>query len=449
LGGPITAQPILATNVTLSNGTTANVIYVGTENNVFYAVNADTGAVIWSNTSFGSALTGGCNDLPNGVFGITGTATFDKSAGIVYVADANDYVHALSMSTGVEQWKTNVLSDPNTNTVVGAPSQDHIYGALALNPNNGLLYAYTGSFCEVAPWHGRIVAIDVSTHNVVAAFFPGRAGSGKTGTAYCGGGIWGMGGASIDTSTNDVYVASGNIITTTDGGCTANSSGETYPYGDAVIQLDSQLNLISYQTANVNGVSVSGDSDYGATPMLYSVSNCTPLQLSAKNKNGYVYTYGVNTSSLTPEQQLHVGNTTSEGEFVGVPAFNASTGLVYVGNPNAYGNFAHGLNALQQISGGCSGLSLLWKASIGSSNITSNDNQAPTTANGVVYFADGLDNQVWAFNAASGSQLWASGTAIGSPCLSYGGTCGVLGAPTIDGRLFVGAWNKSLYAFGL
>jgi hypothetical protein len=454
LNGPITAEPILATNVSIG-GVPTNVLYVGTEKNVFYAVNADTGAIIWQNATFGAPVTSGCDDLPNGQFGITGTATYDRNAGLVYVADANDYVHALSMTTGVQQWSVNALYDPNTGAIVGAPSQDHIYGALAFNPNavnpdqtNGTLYVYTGSVCEVAPWHGRIVAIEPSTHNVTEAFFPGWTGSGKSGTQYCGGGIWGMGGASIDTTTNDVYVATGNVVTS-GGGCTANATGETYPYGDAVIQLDQQLNLLSYATATISGSPVNNDSDYGATPMLYSVSDCNSLQASAKNKDGYVYTYGIGASNLTAIQSLHVGQTTAAGQFVGVPAYNPNTGLVYVGNPNAVGNFAHGLNAFQQ-AGGCTGLSLSWKASIGSANATSQDNQAPSTANGVVYFTDGLDNQVWAFTAAyPGTTLWHSGTTIGSPCLTYGTTCGVLGAPTIDGHVFVGAWNGYLYAFGL
>lgn len=443
LGAPITAQPILATNVTLPNGTAANVLYVGAENNVFYAVNADTGAIIWSNSSLGSPITANCGDLPNGQFGITGTATYDRTAGLVYVADANDYVHALSMSTGAEQWNTNALYDPNTNTTVGAPAQDHIYSALTLNGST--LYVSTAGFCDIAPWHGRIVAIDTTSHNVTAAFFPGRTGSGKTGAAYCGGGIWGMGGASVDSSTNDVYETTGNIETSATGGCAGDASGETYPYGDAVIQLDPQLNLINFQTADITGNS---DSDYGASAMLYSVPDCSSLQTSAKNKNGDLYTYSIGANGMALVQSLHVGNTTSNGTFVGVPAFNPNTGLVYVGNPNAYGTFAHGLNALQQ-SGGCTGLTLLWKANIGSASVTSDDNQAPSTANGVVYFTDGIDNQVWAFDASTGIKLWSSGTAIGAPCASYGLSCGVLGAPTIDGRLFVGAWNHKLYAFSL
>lgn len=455
LGAAITAEPILATNVAVPpNNTPTNLLYIGAENNVFYAINADTGAVVWKNTTLGSAVSLGCGDLPGGQFGITGTATYDRNAGVVYVADATDHVSALSMATGAVQWSVNVLTDPNTNTIVGSSTQDHIYSALTLNPVNGMLYVETASFCDNAPWHGRIVAINTATHTVAAAFFPGRPNGGQSAaTAYCGGGIWGMGGASID-STGDVYVATGNIVTSSCGGFT-NGGGETNPYGDAVVQLDPNLNLLSFATANVNGTKVSGDSDYGATPMLYSVPNCASLQVSAKNKNGYLYTYAVGASSLTAEQQLHVGNSNGNGIFIGVPAFDpsAQSQLLFVGDPNANGNFAHGLNALQETSGGCTGLTLDWKASIGSVNITSNDNQAPTTANGVVYFTSGVDDKVYAFNDASlvppgGNALWNSGTTIGGTC-SYGTTCGVFGAALVDGHIYVGSWNHKLYAFGL
>src|SRR5262249_31620453 len=69
LGGAITAQPILATNVSI-NGTPTNVLYVGAESNVFYAINADTGAVLWTNTTFGAPQHLACPDLPSSQYGI-------------------------------------------------------------------------------------------------------------------------------------------------------------------------------------------------------------------------------------------------------------------------------------------------------------------------------------------------------------------------------------------
>jgi outer membrane protein assembly factor BamB len=446
LGGAITAQPVLATNVTV-NAASKNVLYVGAENNAFFAIDADSGAIIWENSALGSSQHTFCGDLPGGQFGVTDTATFDKSHGVVYVADTNDKVHALSMSTGAELWNVNALFDPNTNAIVGSPPNDHVYGAMTYNPANGMLYAYTGSECDFAPWNGRIIAINTATRTVTAAFFPGRTGSGKVGTTYCGGGIWGMGGASIDPVTNDVFVASGNTVIS-GVHCPGDAMGEEYPYGDSVIQLDPQLNLIAFETANIGGSKQTLDLDFGGTPMLYTPSDCSAAQLSTKNKSGYIYTDGESSGGLTFEQEISIAKNTSGGDFVGVPAFDPKSGLVYVGNPQQVGNFAHGLNAFAQ-AGGCTGLTLAWKASIGSANATAQDNEAPTVANGVVYFADGMDDQLWAFDDATGAVLWQSGTSIGPPCTTYGSPCGVFAAPTVDRRVYVGSFNHKLYAFGL
>jgi outer membrane protein assembly factor BamB len=59
----------------------------------------------------------------------------------------------------------------------------------------------------------------------------------------------------------------------------------------------------------------------------------------------------------------------------------------------------------------------------------------------VVYYGDGYGNELFAFDATSGTQLWSSGATIGGS---------IYGAPTVvNGRVFVGAWDGKLYAFGL
>lgn len=457
LGGVITDQPVIATGVPIPNatgGTTpTNVLYIGAENGQFWALNPDIGTPIPSWTAnpvqLGS-VSPGCGDLPNGQFGITGSPTYDKANNVIYVADGSDTVYALDMRTGQKNWSVNVLKDPNTGTIVGSSTQDHIIGALTYNANatpDPLLYVETAAFCDHVPWHGRIVAIDTFTHQVAFAFFPART-SQSTLNGLCGGGIWGMGGASIDTSTQNVFVATGNIVTATGGGCTGSSS-QTFPYGDSIVELDQHLNLKSSSPANV---STFGDSDYGATPMLYNISGC-PEQLSAKNKNGTLYTYSVGSSGLSFVNGVAMGQPTGIGQFIGVPAFDPDAGvnLVYTGDPRAVTPFANGLIALSQ-KDSCAGLGRAWQASVSSLGAPSNDNQAPTVANGVIFFTDGVGDHLWAFAAtqtgATGTALFNSGTTIGPTC-SYGSTCGVFGAATVDGRVFVGSFNHKLYAFGL
>lgn len=406
LGAAIDAQPIVATNVPV-NGTPATVLYVGAENGMFYALSADTGAVIWSQQL--GAVTTACLDLPGGKFGITGTATFDRTTNRVYVADAKDNVHALDMQTGAEAsgWPVNIDNQFIDN---------HVYGALTLNPANGLLYVSTGSFCDKSPWNGHITSINTSTASVAAQFFPA--------SPYTGAGIWGMGGAAVDAS-NDVYVGTGN---------TMNAQTGSSAYGDHLIQFTPDLNVVA-----ANSDAVSGDDvDFGATPMLYQPPGCG-LLASIKGKAGVLPTWNTSSIANAPLQSLVMAPNTTAGEFIGVTAYSPVTNLVYVGDPVGSAPFTHGLVALAPQMD-CT-LSLAWQQTLGPGESSSvEDNDTPVVANGVVYFADGRNNEVYAFDAAGGTMLWNSANTIGAP---------VMAAPTVDGRLFIGSWDGNLYAFGL
>lgn len=405
LGAAITAQPVIATNVSIG-GRPTNVAYIGTEAGVFYALNADTGATIWSK-SLGTVATG-CLDLPGGTFGITGTATFVQSAKRVYVADGKDQVHALDMATGAEAagWPATVTSLFTTN---------HIYGALSYNSNNGMLYAETGSMCDANTWDGRIVAIDTSNATIAATFLAG--------SPYNGAGVWGIGGAAIDPATNDVYIATGN---------TKNGPTEYSAYGDQVVHLTSNLSVVAANYPGLTGT----DEDFGATPMVYTPPGCAQ-EVNAKNKSGVFVTYFTSSIGAGPLQILNMAPVTEAGIFIGSTAYSPVTNLVYVGDPAGNTTYTHGLVALAP-QADCT-LALGWQQTIGPAAVN-DDNYSATVANGVVYFTDGIGDQVFAFDAATGQQLWNSGATI---------TGQTQVAPTVDGRVFVSSWDHKLYAFGL
>lgn len=406
LGALIDAQPLVATNVPI-NGSPQTVLYVGAENGIFYALDANTGQKIWSRQLGTVSLA--CMDLPGGKYGITGTAALDENANRIYVADGKNNVHALNMQTGAEYagWPVNIDSQFTEN---------HIYAALTFNPANGLLYASTGSFCDRTPWAGHITAINTAAAAIVAQFFPA--------SPYEGGGIWGMGGAAID-SNNDVYVGTGNAI---------NAPQDASAYGDHVVQLDANLNVLAADSDAVTG----DDIDYGATPMLYQPPGCGQL-VSIKGKAGVYPVWNTASISSGALQSLAMMPNTTAGQFIGVTAYSPIANLVYVGDPSGNTAFTHGLVALAP-QGDCT-LALAWQNAVGTATpLTSDDNDTPVVANGVVYFADGRNDTLYAFDAATGQMLWSSGAAIGAP---------VMGAPTVDGRVFVGAWDNNLYAFGL
>lgn len=396
-GGPIDAQPVVASNVSVGS-TRRNLVLVGSETGVFKAIDASTGATVWSK-QLGSYTNSACTDLP--VWGITGTAAINKAASIVYVADGTDKVHALDLATGSEKsgW-------PIT---VGTLSQEHIYSALTYNSANGLLYAETAGYCDIGPYQGRIVAINTATAAITATFKP------SSGTSN-GGGIWGEGGAAVDSATNDVFVATGNTF----------GSG----YGESMVRLSSSLVLRSSDFTNIP----SGDNDFSGSPMIYKIGTC-PTQVNAFNKDGSYYVWSIDSIGSGPTQNIAITSAESD---TGVAAYAPSTGYVYMTDPKSFGSYGYGLLAFK-IQSNCT-LALQWQRNVGLSNQGDTSEQV-LIANGVAYFTNGWGNTVYAINASTGALLWSSGSTIGNFTFA---------APTVDGgHLYVSSFDDNLYAFGI
>jgi outer membrane protein assembly factor BamB len=164
--------------------------------------------------------------------------------------------------------------------------------------------------------------------------------------------------------------------------------------------------------------------------------------LAAMQKTGKLFIYNRTAIGSGPMQTIQVTVGSSSGNFIGLPAYNPVLKQIYLGSPTDSGGgpYKHGLIAMS-VQANCS-LSLAWQTQVGL-NASSYDNPMipPTVANGVVYYADGDLNEVFAFNAQNGNVLWRF-----SPVQSHG----IFAAPTVvNGQVFVGAFDHQLYAFGL
>jgi glucose dehydrogenase len=84
--------PVLASNVPVDDVPT-NLIYAGERTGTFHAVNADTGAEVWTR-QLGTNLT--CA----GVLGVTDTAVVDRSTNLLYVVGGDGQLYALDLATG-------------------------------------------------------------------------------------------------------------------------------------------------------------------------------------------------------------------------------------------------------------------------------------------------------------------------------------------------------------
>jgi hypothetical protein len=114
--GQIYAQPLVLSGVSIDGGT-HNVVYIATEHDSVYAIDADTGAT-YANVSLipaggttvnsTSDLTPACGDIQPEV-GITGTPVIDPSSNTLYVVAKSkvngnivQFLHALNAGTLAE-----------------------------------------------------------------------------------------------------------------------------------------------------------------------------------------------------------------------------------------------------------------------------------------------------------------------------------------------------------
>jgi len=212
LDGQVYAEPLV-------DGST---VFVATENNSVYAVNAASGSLLWR-THLGTPVDGStlpCGDInPSG---ITGTPVIDTAAGIIYVvaflSPAQHVLYGLNVADGVV--RSHVVVDP-----AGAdPTVEQERGALALA--NGFVYIpYGGLAGDCGQYHGWVVGAPISGSTTLIAY---QVPTGREG------GIWAPAGVTVAPNGN-LYVATGNGASTT-----------TYDYGDAVIELSPSLNLLDY-----------------------------------------------------------------------------------------------------------------------------------------------------------------------------------------------------------
>jgi hypothetical protein len=156
----VDAQPLLVTGQTI-NGALHDVVYVATENDTVYALDAASGAVLLQ-TSLGtpvpiSALPGQCGNNSASV-GINGTPVIDSTAGILYVIAytySNQkpayYLHALNIDTLVDTVAPMQISAAaklaNNGTYKFNPAANRQRAGMLLA--NGNVYAGFASFCDI------------------------------------------------------------------------------------------------------------------------------------------------------------------------------------------------------------------------------------------------------------------------------------------------------------
>ncbi len=268
--GQVYAQPLYVSNLNIPGQGVHNVIFVATQDNDVYALdaNSDTGAnagVLWHvnlgpaaampNNYFGNKY-GPYHDI-NPQVGITGTPVIDLSTDTLYVdAFTNDvpgqnvyshHIHALSLFTGQDKVTPMLVQASVNGTGVGGNGTTVTFSAEqqlqrpALELLNGVLYVCYGGFADSDPYHGWVLGFNPSTLALVSVFndtpnllpTPTDDPAGESG-------IW-MGGAGLASDGTNLIFMSGN------GDFTA-AVGD---YGDSVVKITPDTSTAA--NPNING----------------------------------------------------------------------------------------------------------------------------------------------------------------------------------------------------
>jgi hypothetical protein len=410
LDGQVYAQPLYVENMSISNGT-HNVVFVCTENNSVYALDADTAGITYWQTNLGTPFTSVCGDL-SPVLGITGTPVIDLSSGTLYVdtklaAGPAHKLHALDLTTGSEKFGGPATVSASN---FSADVQEQRPGLLLLN---GVVYVAYGSHCDDGSYHGFLLGYNATNvTQQVAAFNVSPSGFQAA--------VWSGGMAPAADTNGNIYIMTGNG--TFDG---------VSNFGESMVKLNGGLVVQDYATpANWLDLN-SGDTDFGSGgPVLLPTHYAVGI-----GKDGILYLADINNMG-------HVGNF--------VQGFQAQSGGDTVGKSPVYwqGPVKQYLFVLHANSATKSfeftGTNINTK-SLGTSSFTMDDR-----CGGISLSANGATNGIlWEIGSDSNLRAY---DAVNFPNLLWSGSVGSyvkMTCPTIaNGKVYVGT-SSTLGVWGL
>jgi hypothetical protein len=299
LDDQVDAQPLIVNNESV-NGGQHNVVYVATENNSVYAIDAQSGQVLLQ-TNLGPSvpyydLPGGCNNNGPEV-GINSTPVIDAAAGKLYVislvlvngSTLTYYIHALSLTT---------LADTMTPVQISASAMlgkkktyDFNAGVsrqrAGLLLSNGTLYAGFASFCDISADQSRgwVLGWQESTLAPLASNKLNNALPTSPDDFFLTS-VWMSGYGLAANSAGSVYFVTGN----------SDYSGTTYNkkknYAESAVVMSSDLSTpLGVFTPSDHSSLDQGDVDFGSGGLMLLPSQSTkfPDLAAAAGKDGNLY----------------------------------------------------------------------------------------------------------------------------------------------------------------
>ena len=347
------AQPLYVPNVSIPGRGTHNVVYVVTQADSVYAIDADNGAQLWwvnfTNPAQGITLaTGADKTLPCwkttgfNEEGIPGTPVIDTNTNTIYLVaktvvngTVEHHLHALDITTGNEQPGSPVqiaaqtVSNKGHLMVFNSYYQKNRPGLLL---QNGVVYiGFGGNSCNDKD-SGWLLAYDETSLQQVAVF--------NTSPDYGLVSIWQTGnGIAADQDGNIYFETAESGVNKYD----VPEGGQTYC--NSVLKLSPSLEVLDYFTPYNIAFLNQWDLDLSASGVLILPDQDGPYphELVAAGKQGFVYVldrdamgeYQVNDAGVVQEFGLLAGEQTGSDvvELYGSPAYWNNT--VYFSPNNA------------------------------------------------------------------------------------------------------------------
>ncbi len=458
----VDAQPLYLSQLQMPGNSTHNVLYVATENDTVYALDADSisgtaATVIWkvSLAPSGEAAVPlanlSCGN--NALSGIMGTPVIDRGRNALYVVaftgdgTGNFYfrLHALNLASGAELFGGPMLitaSFPGTggnvqgsNVVFSAAV--HQQRPALLEGNNQIYITWGGRYGDCGNYSSWVMAYSADTLEQTSAIdlVPQDYGAG----------IWMSGAGPAMDASGDVYVVTGNAFVQNGDGTPATGS-----YANSLVRLNgtgSTLQVKDYFAPSDDVALNNGDVDLGSGGFLalpdQTDSSGTVYHLgvvAGKDSNIYVFNRdSLGGYSTAADANLQVISGQLGGnEFHSIPAY--FNGVVY---------FAVGGDALKSYAVTASATLAITPSAQSSQSFgeASPAVSANGTSNGIVWVVDGGAAVLYAFNANNALLLYSSNQASGGRD-NFSASARSKTPVVTNGHAYVGT-STSVVRFGL
>ena len=483
--GQVYAQPLYVSNLAIPGKGVHTVIFVVTENDDVYALDANSNAgpsagVLW-HVSMGKAAA-----MPNSFFGnrygpyhdinpqvgITSTPVIDLSTNTMYLDAFTDdstaqnpqngtlyshHIHALDITTGADKMMPLLVTASVQGTGVGGNGTTIPFVATqelqrpALTLLNGVVYVCYSGYADTDPYHGWILGYNAANLNLVAVLNTTPNLSATEDANEGEGGIWQTGDGLVSDGTN-LYVETAN--------------GDFDPtvgdYSDSFLRItpDSTtaanqhlwgwgLNIGDYFTPYNEQALADADSDLGSggSLLLPPQPGAHTNELVGSGKQGVVYV--VDANNMGHHNPPSAGNDSNVVETINLGNGNFDSPAYF--NGTVYYNGVNGALKGYTLNNGLLPAAPSMQASVAYSS--SGQGATPSvsangTANGIVWNIqfDGSHEVLHAFDATNLTELYNSNQ---DPTRDQLGGGVKFITPTIaDGEVFVGG-NGFVGVFGL